>query len=129
MTDKLKPCPFIQECHADKNIDSTVRVRPFMKSYFVSCGGCAASGPMEKTEAEAIAAWNKRAPDPAHDAGIRAEGHKKGWEDFQRATVAFFTMKAAEQDTGPARNLFNEWAGFIGQTVYMARAAESGEAK
>src|ERR1035437_3636504 len=61
----LKACPFIQECHADKHVDSTVRVRPFMHSYVVSCGGCASSGPIEKTEAEAIAAWNRRAREKA----------------------------------------------------------------
>lgn len=50
---KLKPCPF---CGGDK-----VRVKSREDDHWAHCKPCFAEGPMCETEAEAIAAWNKRA--------------------------------------------------------------------
>ncbi len=53
MTDELKPCPF---CGArDPDWFHVVYGE-------VNCGNCGAVGPCELTDAEAIAAWNRRAP-------------------------------------------------------------------
>ena len=53
----LNPCPF---CGGEAETDFIAGY-----SYRIECWvlGCC-SGPMRETEAEAIAAWNKRAPNP-----------------------------------------------------------------
>lgn len=66
MTDELKPCPF---CRA------SVRTKPMPQGFLMFiCNGCGAcvsfvpkgaigsNDPAEFTDAEAIAAWNRRAP-------------------------------------------------------------------
>ena len=59
MEEKLKPCPF-NGCN-NKNIEVLSEQISFSKyKYFTYCSECGAKGPREDTEAEAIAAWNKR---------------------------------------------------------------------
>lgn len=52
--DKLLPCPFCGGV--------VFNIRP---GYQVVCLGCGAEGPEEINQADAIAAWDHRAPDPA----------------------------------------------------------------
>jgi Lar family restriction alleviation protein len=54
MTEELKPCPFC----GGSNV-STYEVKG---SYSTLCVGCGGEGPEEDSEAEAIAAWNRRSP-------------------------------------------------------------------
>ena len=54
----LKPCPFCSGEFAPIVI-------PWKEQWSMGfCSGCSASGPVRMTEADAIAAWNIRAPDP-----------------------------------------------------------------
>ncbi|WP_186092331.1 Lar family restriction alleviation protein [Burkholderia gladioli] len=60
MSDKLSDCPFC----GDNNC--TVSTQIVGKWKFVYCPYCLAEGPARDTEADAIAAWNRRAsPAPA----------------------------------------------------------------
>lgn len=52
---KLLGCPW-----CDGHVETTHRKEP--KGYWVHCYGCACDGPIEAEEADAIAAWNRRAP-------------------------------------------------------------------
>ena len=63
-TDTLLPCP-VPWCVSD--VLEVVR-SPWSRGYGVSCQNCRAQGPDCATEAEAIAAWNRRTtPTPATD--------------------------------------------------------------
>ena len=63
-TDTLLPCP-VPWCVSD--VLEVVR-SPWSRGYGVSCQNCRAQGPDCATEAEAIAAWNRRIPPtPATD--------------------------------------------------------------
>ncbi len=53
MTDELKPCPF---CGGEALIDGDL-----LGASWVICRECGASGAQEDSDAEAIAAWNRRA--------------------------------------------------------------------
>jgi hypothetical protein len=59
--DELRPCPN-PWCGADKGY---VRHNRGFALWSVRCGKCSLQGPSKDTEAEAIAAWNTRAPDPS----------------------------------------------------------------
>lgn len=57
MSENLKPCPFCEDGAYAEN-KAAYGMGGF---WVVICSGCEAEGPATKTEAEAIAAWNKRA--------------------------------------------------------------------
>jgi len=56
LAEALEPCPFCENDNAELRM-STVR----SEGGQVVCDDCAAAGSWMATEAEAIAAWNKRA--------------------------------------------------------------------
>ena len=63
--DELEPCPF---CGSDTCQTREVRWNPVMTKWAVSCvRGCGTDGPAHDTEAEAIAAWNRRPTPQAGD--------------------------------------------------------------
>lgn len=57
MTEELKPCPF---CGASAQVAEMPR--GFRNYFALECAMCSGEGPPGKTSAEAIAAWNRRAP-------------------------------------------------------------------
>ena len=59
MTSELKTCPFCGAQREYIHIHDTALVSRFIE-YYARCWQCAACGPLAETEAEAIAAWNKR---------------------------------------------------------------------
>lgn len=94
MTNEIKLCPMCSHATAP-NLTSWSETFPEIdhegsaESYAVFCdasmpggpGGCGASGGFRPTEADAIAAWNRRTPDPVgHEARRRSyqEGHRDG---------------------------------------------------
>lgn len=54
-TQKLKPCPF---CGGD----ASYLYKQSSTTWYVFCGECESSGAESYSETEAIAAWNRRAP-------------------------------------------------------------------
>lgn len=64
MTDtELKPCPFCgSEIHNEVSGGRDEDVLVLKGSYWMNCVTCDCDGPIRHTEAEAIAAWNQRAP-------------------------------------------------------------------
>ena len=67
---RLAACPF---CGGEANIVRTMLPTPINESWGVSCnntGLCQASIDCQATEAEAIAAWNRRAPSPSPAPGV-----------------------------------------------------------
>ena len=64
MSDELKPCPF---CGGEAHIDGTSwRPTDGAEVAWVTCKRCDAYGPTLPLK-EAIAAWNRRAPEPGKD--------------------------------------------------------------
>lgn len=63
MSDNLLPCPF---CDGEAALDSVEVMDDHVVSdrYYVFCFGCFAESANLATEAEAIAAWNRRATPP-----------------------------------------------------------------
>ena len=57
--EELKPCPFCGEDVAIALDQLNGRFRGYCR---VISGGCGAEGPSSATDAEAIEAWNRRAP-------------------------------------------------------------------
>lgn len=67
MSDDLKPCPF---CGNSKR--SWLGVENWQQGFNATCWQCKARAAFKPTEAEAIAAWNRRAsdePDSAEQSG------------------------------------------------------------
>jgi len=64
--DSLLPCPFCSSTDVKPRNDDVAYLPPATR--YVLCRGCGASGANVETEAEAIAAWNRRAPDAALEA-------------------------------------------------------------
>ena len=62
---ELLPCPFCGSVDCRPRYDD-VAEEAFQPGHYVLCRGCGASGANVETEAEAIAAWNRRAQ-PARD--------------------------------------------------------------
>lgn len=60
MTEELKPCP-VPWC---SNEGAETVWQPFARASRVVCQSCRCHGPLGKTEADAIAAWNARASSP-----------------------------------------------------------------
>lgn len=54
MSTKLEPCPF--------DASKKLTVDHFDDDYHVRCEECGATGPSRRTWAEAVKAWNTRAP-------------------------------------------------------------------
>lgn len=85
---KLRACPF---CGDGKlSIDSDVGFDNETPLLTVHCS-CGAEGTTACAVAEAIAAWNRRAPNPVgHEARRRAyqEGHRDGVKEAQAACMA-----------------------------------------
>jgi len=65
---KLEPCPWCQ--HAKFVHVTRVAMMSGNNKRRVTCDACHADGPIANTEAEAIAAWNRRAP--GYAAGVEA---------------------------------------------------------
>lgn len=64
MSDELKPCPF---CGGEAHIDGTSwRPTDGAEVAWVTCKRCDAYGPTLPLK-EAIAAWNRRTPEPGKD--------------------------------------------------------------
>lgn len=80
---KLKPCPFCR-----KRPDCAVQLRD---TYAQVVCGCGAMGPACPTEAEAIAIWNTRTPDP--DAILAPEMAVYTVEDGMEAAGPFTPVK------------------------------------
>jgi Lar family restriction alleviation protein len=59
MTNDLKPCPFCG--YKDVHLGHVWQI------FSVSCSHCRIEGPVDPTEAGAIAAWNARAPESLPD--------------------------------------------------------------
>ena len=64
--DSLLPCPFCSSTDVKPRNDDVAYLPPATR--YVLCRGFGASGANVETEAEAIAAWNRRAPDAALEA-------------------------------------------------------------
>ena len=56
MTDELKPCPFC----GSEDVQEAGPLG-FSQSWVVFCLDCAIEGPKREAQADAIAAWNRRA--------------------------------------------------------------------
>jgi len=69
MSEKLKPCPFPHDQATEKDAKRDLGdITPFVirdgVMFRAMCPVCGAHGPEEENEGNAIAAWNRRAPDP-----------------------------------------------------------------
>lgn len=72
----LKPCPF---CGGDAEIWRAHPENPRRHAWIACVSGCAVLTKEHLTDAEAIAVWNRRVPDP------RLEGAEKALEPFAEA--------------------------------------------
>lgn len=85
MTDTLKPCPFCGthetsegDCVGVNNLNDL--------TFWVSCSKCGADGPREETEAEAIAAWNRRAVPEITTSMVERAAEMIAGEDWRTPT-------------------------------------------
>lgn len=62
MTEKLKPCPF---CGKRGEITLVTDGDCRLIGAYAECGNCEFQLPEEPDEPTAVAAWNRRAPDPS----------------------------------------------------------------
>jgi Lar family restriction alleviation protein len=77
-TVRLEPCPFCSEreallyCHDEAG------------DHWIWCmvETCEVSGPVRKSKDEAIAAWNQRAPHPAHEPMLSALEEAVEWDSY-----------------------------------------------
>ncbi|KXV59962.1 hypothetical protein AD947_03105 [Acetobacter tropicalis] len=64
MSEELKACPFCGDPH--KLVATTTdEVSALILNNWVSCENCNAEGPIKRSRADAIAAWNTRAGEKA----------------------------------------------------------------
>lgn len=84
---KPLPCPFVQDGHKmwdpPEINNGGVEAHPFR----VGCW-CGAQGPCERTEQEAIAAWNRRAPSREDEVRAEALASFREWVRELRHTTA-----------------------------------------
>ncbi len=108
MSETLKPCPFCPELVACPDRD--------LGGWIIVCdreaGGCGASTAIYHREAEAIAAWNRRAPSP-HGQDVEAL--------VLRIVVDAIEACAVEEGFGAYRN--SDWSVPITQIVARGVAA------
>lgn len=96
-TDTLVHCPFYGCTRAE--IASCPHGTE--TAYFVRCLGCAAEGPWAKTEAGAIAAWNRRPSRPLITAVVSERSGGEGrWWFFRDDSKAARFMKACRESLG-----------------------------
>ncbi len=89
MNEELKPCP-VPWCESD--VLEPVR-SIWSHNYSIICQECRAQGPSLATKAEAIAAWNRRAPD-THLAAAEAE--RDAARKFARQTHDLYNQAICE---------------------------------
>lgn len=97
MTDALKPCPFCGPGNSVPGLwfDDTTN------AYRVNCGACGSGTGFKPgwTEAEAIAAWNRRAPQPSPATDALAD-------ELERLKTLIASFPAHAQDMGPDNTVF-----------------------
>jgi len=71
MSDELKPCPNPWCDYNEPRVKKAVQRNGDHTLHFVQCE-CDIESPYAPTEAEAIAAWNRRTPDPTRHADLIA---------------------------------------------------------
>jgi Lar family restriction alleviation protein len=74
MSEELERCPFCRSSIVGAHVND-------FHLHEVGCGACGCSGPAEASEAEAIAAWNRRAPAQPEPAAPLT------WEQAVRSTI------------------------------------------
>lgn len=78
MTEELRPCP-VPWCGSE--ILETIS-QPFARAQCVICQSCHCHGPLGKTEADAITAWNRRVPSTEVTALVEAAREAVDTLDF-----------------------------------------------
>ena len=66
MSEQLLPCPF---CLVTRGIGARGQDANFREGYAIECMNCGAIGPWRYDQADAIAAWNRRAAPASNNSG------------------------------------------------------------
>ena len=82
---ELKPCPFCDDFEYDLWLSNTSGNGP--TEYNVACLNCGSAGPTARSEAEAIAAWNRRAYEPELTTPFTSDGNKKPENDGTKPLI------------------------------------------
>ena len=78
--DELKPCPFCGSDEIMRLCDPAQGLDNSGPSRALSCAGCHIEAPFYDTEAEAIAAWNRRTPTPEAGEVERLRAALERWQ-------------------------------------------------
>lgn len=95
MSEELKACP---KCGIVGKVVSDDPDCGYRKAYIVECD----CGEWFDTEAEAIAAWNRRTPDWQHDEAWHKDYEGRLLADAQRTSEELIEMRALAQQAGKA---------------------------
>ena len=101
MTDALKPCPF---CGGQKLVVQQYGIErpdqePSDGDFAVICDECGATGEEIAPRSAAIAAWNRRAPQPSPATDALAD-------ELERLKTLIASFPAHAQDMGPDNTVF-----------------------